>query len=150
MNTNIWNPFNEMESLLDRYNQATGRSIAKGEGEGAVTLADWSPTVDIEESEESYLIKADLPGVDKEGINVTFDKGVLGIQGEKKEEKEFEENGGKRHRTERYTGRFARFFTLPAEIRPEDIDATYRDGVLSLLIPKAKEAAPKSIEVAIR
>ena len=150
MNTNIWNPFNEMESLLDRYNQARGRPLVRGEGEGPVTLADWSPTVDIEESEENYLIKADLPGVKKEDINVTFDQGVLGIQGEKKEEKDFEENGGKRHRTERYTGKFARFFTLPAEIRPDDIDATYRDGVLALLIPKAKEVKPKSIEVAVR
>ena len=149
MNTNIWNPFQEMESLLDRYNQATGRKLASGEGEGAMTLADWSPTVDIEESDESYLIKADLPGVKKEDINVTFDKGVLGIQGKKEEEKEFDEQGGKRHRTERYTGRFARFFTLPAEIMPDGIDASYRDGVLSLLIPKAKETKPKSIEVAV-
>lgn len=150
MNTNIWNPFQEMESLLDRYNQSRRRPIAGGESEGAMTLADWSPTVDIEESEESYLIKADLPGVGKEDINVTFDKGVLGIQGEKKEEKEFEENGGKRHRTERYTGRFARYFTLPSEIRPDDIDAAYRDGVLSLLIPKAKEVTPKAVEVKVR
>lgn len=150
MNTNIWNPFQEMESLLDRYNQATGRTLARNEGEAPVTLADWSPTVDIEESEESYLIKADLPGVKKEDINVTFDKGVLGIQGEKVEQKEFEENGGRRHRTERHTGRFARFFTLPVEVVPENIDATCRDGVLTLLIPKAKEVKPKSIEVSVR
>jgi HSP20 family protein len=138
-----------MEALLDRYNQATGRKLASGDGEGAMTLADWSPTVDIEESDESYLIKADLPGVKKEDINVTFDKGVLGIQGKKEEEKEFDEQGGKRHRTERFTGRFARFFTLPAEIIPDDIDASFRDGVLSLLIPKAKEVKSKSIEVAV-
>jgi len=150
MNTNIWNPFQEMEALLDRYNQATGRRLTSGEGESAVTLADWSPTVDIEESDESYLIKADLPGVRKEDISITFDKGVLGIQGEKKEEKEIEEQGGKRHRTERYTGKFARFFTLPSEIRPDDIDASCRDGVLALLIPKAKEVKPKSIKVAVR
>ena len=150
MNTNIWNPFQEMESLLDRYSQARGRPLARDEGDGPLALADWSPTVDIEESEESYLIKADLPGVRKEDINVTFDKGVLGIQGEKREERDFEESGGKRHRTERYTGKFARFFTLPAEIRPDEIDATYRDGVLALLIPKAKEVKPKSIEVAVR
>lgn len=150
MNTNIWNPFQEMESLLDRYNQSRGHPLSRGENEGAVTLADWSPTVDIEESDESYLIKADLPGVGKEDISVTFDKGVLGIQGEKKGQKEFEDNGGKRHRTERFSGRFARYFTLPSEIRPDDIDAAYRDGVLSLLIPKANEVKPESIEVAVR
>ncbi len=150
MNTNIWNPFREMEALLDRYNQATGRTLARSEDEGAVTLADWSPSVDIEESDNSYLIKADLPGVKKEDIDVTFDKGVLGIRGEKHEEKETGEKGGKRHRTERFSGRFERYFTLPSEINVEGIDASYRDGVLSLLIPKAREAKPKSIDVAVR
>lgn len=150
MNTNIWNPFREMEALLDRYNRATGRALTGSEDEGAVTRADWSPSVDIEESDDSYLIKADLPGVKKENIDVTFDKGVLGILGEKREEKETGEQGSKRHRTERYTGRFERYFTLPSEINVEGIDASYRDGVLSLLIPKAREAKPKSIEVAVR
>lgn len=150
MNTNIWDPFREMEGLLDRYNRATGRALTGSEDEGAVTLADWSPSVDIEESDDSYLIKADLPGVKKENIDVTFDKGVLGILGEKREEKETGEQGSKRHRTERFTGRFERYFTLPSEINVEGIDASYRDGVLSLLIPKAREAKPKSIEVAVR
>jgi HSP20 family protein len=139
-----------MEALLDRYNQATGRSLPRARDEGSETVADWSPTVDIVESEEFYLIKADLPGVRKEDIDISFDKGVLGIQGVKQEDREFEEKGGKRHRTERFTGKFARYFTLPSEIVADDIDARYRDGVLSLLIPKAREAAPKTIQVDVR
>lgn len=149
MNMTVWNPFKEMESLLDRYNRASGRVMARDDEDSSFALADWSPTVDIEESDESYLVKADLPGVKKDDIEVAFDNGVLSIRGEKKEERETGEKGGKRHRTERFSGQFARYFTIPTAIRPDAIDARYKDGVLSLLIPKAEEAKPKSIEVKV-
>jgi len=147
MNMTAWNPLREMETLLDRYSQATGRGIARADEENAFTLTDWSPTVDIEESDESYLIRTDLPGVRKDDIEVTFDNGVLGIQGEKFQEKEIGAKASKHHRTERFTGKFARYFTLPTAINSDAIDAHYRDGVLSLMIPKAEEAKPKAIEV---
>jgi HSP20 family protein len=144
MNMTVWNPFREMENMFDRYNRAGGRSLDTDLG-----FADWSPTVDIEESDNFYLIRADVPGVDKKDINVHMDKGVLSITGEKHEKKETGK-GTKRHRTERYSGSFARRFTLPGTIQADKIDATYKDGVLSLMIPKTEEAKPKSIDIKVK
>jgi len=144
MNMTVWNPLREMENMFERYNRAGGRDLDTDLG-----FVDWSPTVDIEESDNFYLIRADVPGVDKKDINVHMDKGVLSITGEKHEAKETGK-GTKRHRTERYSGSFARRFTLPGTIQADKIDATYKDGVLSLMIPKAEEAKPKSIDIKVK
>ena len=146
MNMTVWNPFKEMENMLERYTHATGRDLANGEN--GLGFVEWSPTVDIEESDDSYLIKADVPGVDKKDIDVRLENGVLSITGEKQVEKETGK-GTQRHRTERYSGSFARRFTLPGGVKEDKVDATYRDGVLSLLIPKAEEAKPKSIGIKV-
>lgn len=143
MNMTAWNPIREMENMFERYNRTSGRGLETDLG-----FADWSPTVDIEESDNFYLIRADVPGVDKKDINVHMDKGVLSITGEKHEQKETGK-GTRRHRTERYSGSFARRFTLPGTIQADKIDATYKDGVLSLMIPKAEEAKPKSIDIKV-
>ncbi|MCW8963267.1 MAG: Hsp20/alpha crystallin family protein [Gammaproteobacteria bacterium] len=148
MNMTVWNPFREMETLLDRYAEGTGRGLLPDTPGMGREFADWTPTVDISESDQDFLIKADVPGVDMKDIHVSVDHGVLSITGEKHVEKETGE-GSKRHRTERYCGSFARRFTLPASIAEDKIDATYKDGVLSLLIPKAEEAKPKSIEIQV-
>ena len=146
MNMAVWNPFKEMENMLERYTHATGRDLANDEN--GLGFVEWSPTVDIEESDDSYLIKADVPGVDKKDIDVRLENGVLSITGEKQVEKETGK-GTQRHRTERYSGSFARRFTLPGGVKEDKVDATYRDGVLSLLIPKAEEAKPKSIGIKV-
>ena len=147
MNMTVWNPMREIESMLDRYTNATGRGMANIDAE--VGFAEWSPTVDIEEDADNYLIRADVPGVDKNDIDVHLDNGVLSISGEKKVEKETN-NGTRQHRTERYCGSFSRRFTLPTAIKSDEVDASYKDGVLSLKIPKAEEAKPKSIEIKVR
>ena len=144
MNMTVWNPFREMENMFERYSHASGRGLDTDLG-----IVDWTQTVDIEESNNFYLIRADVPGVDKKDINVHMDKGVLSITGEKHEEKETGK-GTKRHRTERYNGSFARRFTLPGTIKADKIDASYKDGVLSLMIPKAEEAKPKSIDIKVK
>ncbi len=144
MNMSVWNPFREMENMFERYNHATGRGMDTSLG-----YADWSPTVDIEESDNFYLIRADVPGVVKKDIDVHMENGVLSITGEKHEQKETGK-GTKRHRTERYSGSFARRFTLPGTIQANKIDASYKDGVLSLMIPKAEEAKPRSIDIKVK
>lgn len=149
MNMTVWNPFREMESLLDRYSQARGRALTGDDAGGTSVLADWSPTVDVEETDDRYLIKADLPGVERDQIEVSYDQGVLSIQGERKEERQTGGKGSRRHRTERFTGRFARFFTLPAAIEVDAIEATFENGVLSLNIPKAEEVRPRAIEIKV-
>jgi HSP20 family protein len=147
MNMQLWNPFEEFENLLDRYNKSGGKNLSKQYGTD-LSFADWAPSVDIEEAEDKYVIKADLPGVDKKDINVKLENGVLSIRGEKRIEKETGKDT-KQHRTERFYGTFARSFTLPEAVKADKVDASYKDGVLLLAIPKAEEAKPKSIDIKV-
>ncbi len=144
MNMQVWNPFQEFENLLSRYNRAGGQAQQTSD----LSFADWAPSCDIEEEEDKYVIKADLPGVDKKDIDVKLENGVISIRGEKQVEKETGK-GTKRHRTERFHGTFARSFTLPDAVQDERVDASYKDGVLKLVIPKAEEAKPKSIDIKV-
>lgn len=145
MEMQVWNPFQEFENLLDRYSKSggSGRRL-----DSDMNFADWAPSVDIEEEEGKYVIKADLPGVEKKDIEVKLEGGVLSIRGEKNIEKETGK-GSKRHRTERFHGTFARSFTLPDAVKSDQVNATYKDGVLSLTIPKAEEAKAKSIDIKV-
>jgi len=145
MNMQVWNPFQEFEDLLDRYSRSGGLSRKL---EGDLNVADWSPSVDIEEEDDKYVIKADLPGVDKKDIEVKFEDGVLTIRGEKQTESETGK-GTKRHRTERFHGSFARSFALPDAVKTDKTDATYKDGVLSMKIPKEEKAKPKAINIKV-
>jgi HSP20 family protein len=146
MNMTAWNPLKETENLLDRYHLATGRNLSNSDTEQG--FSEWSPTVDIKEDDNNFIIRADVPGVNKKDIEVRLDNGVLSITGEITEEKETGK-GTKLHRTERYCGSFSRRFTLPTAIESEKVDASYKDCVLSLKIPKAEEAKPKAIEIKV-
>lgn len=148
MNMQAWNPFQEFENLLERYNKTGARDIAK-RLDNDLSFADWAPSVDIEEEEDKYLIKADLPGVDKDNIEVKLENGVLSIRGEKKTEVETGK-GTRRHRSERFHGTFARSFSLPDAVRADSVEAAYKDGVLSLSIPKAEEAKPRAIDIQVK
>ena len=147
MNMQVWNPFHEFENLLERYNKGSGSNPGTSMTSD-LGFADWAPSVDIEEAEDKYVIKADLPGVDKKDIDVKLENGVLSIRGEKQTQKETGK-GTKRHRSERFHGTFARSFTLPDAVKAEKVDASYKDGVLALTIPKAEEAKPKSIDIKV-
>ena len=144
MNMQVWNPFQEFENLLSRYNRTGGLTQQNSD----LGFADWAPSCDIEEEEDKYVIKADLPGVDKKDIDVKLENGVISIRGEKQVEKETGK-GTKRHRTERFHGTFSRSFTLPDAVQDERVDASYKDGVLKLVIPKAEESKPKSIDIKV-
>lgn len=145
-----WDPFRELEEMSDRLNRMVARpaiSPAAGSAKEVMTVADWTPTVDISESEAEYAIKAELPEVKKEDVKVTVEDGVLTIQGERKQEKE--EKGKKYHRIERSYGRFVRSFTLPDTVDEGKVKAEYADGVLHLHLPKSEKAKPKQIDVKI-
>jgi len=146
MNMQVWNPFQEFENLLSRYNKSANSSGTQLSND--LSFADWAPSCDIEEEEDRYVIKADLPGVDRKNIDVKLENGVISIRGEKQTEKETGK-GTKRHRTERFHGSFARSFSLPDAVKDERVEANYKDGVLSLVIPKAEEAKPKSIDIKV-
>lgn len=140
-----WNPWREMEDLFDRYTRAVDRPQS-GELE-IVKTGDWSPRVDIAETDNAFIIKAEIPEVKKDDVKVTVENGVLSITGERKQEKE--EKGKKFHRIERYYGSFCRSFTLPENADGKQVKATFKEGILNVEIPKTKEAATKATEVKI-
>jgi HSP20 family protein len=143
-----WDPFRDLEEMSDRLNRIFARPATwQGPGKEIMTVADWTPTVDISETEAEYLIKAELPEVKKEEVKVTVEDGVLTILGERTQEKE--EKGKKFHRVERSYGRFVRSFTLPDSVDEGQVKAEYADGVLNLHLPKSEKAKPKQIEVKV-
>ncbi|MFA6468840.1 MAG: Hsp20/alpha crystallin family protein [Bacteroidota bacterium] len=109
---------------------------------------DWNPAVDIIENNDNYVLKAELPGMNKDDVKITLENNVLTIRGEKKNE--METKGENFHRVERSYGSFERNFTMPGTIKVNDIDAQYKDGVLTLMMPKAEEAKPKVIDVKVK
>lgn len=111
-------------------------------------LAAWTPALDILEDDDAYLVKVELPGVSKEHVQVVTRDNTLTIRGEKKEQQEFK--GVNHHRIERAYGSFQRSFTLPTNVKSDKIEATFKDGILSINLPKAEEANAKMIEVKIK
>lgn len=143
-----WDPFRELEEVSDRLNRMFSRpAIATKNGKESLTVADWTPTVDISETDGEYLIKAELPEVKKEDVKVTLEDGVLTLTGERRQEKE--EKNTKYHRVERSYGSFVRSFSLPELVDETKVKAEYKDGVLSLHLPKSEKAKPRAIEVKV-
>jgi HSP20 family protein len=135
-----------MEDVFDRYSKAL--SWPRLGGQEIMTGGDWAPRVDIVETEKEFIIKAEIPDVKKEEVKITVNNGVLSIQGERKQEKE--EKGKKFHRVERNYGGFTRSFTLPDNVDETKVEATFKDGMLKLQIPKSEKSKPKEIEVKIK
>lgn len=136
MNTiTTWNPFRELNELSNRLlgTPASGDGCA------------WRPSVDISEDSAGYTIHADLPRVDKDHVKVTFADGVLSIEGERHSEEKSDET--KVHLIERSYGRFVRSFRLPEDADGSGIAANFKDGVLTVAVPKREETKPKSIEI---
>jgi len=147
-----WDPFREMEEINDRFSRAFGRpflarALPGGGVEEALITAEWAPLVDIEETEKEYLVKAELPEVRKEDVKVTLEEGVLTIQGERRLEKE--EKGKKIHRIERAYGKFLRTFTVPRDVDEKKILAEFKEGMLTVRVPKAEVFKPREIEVKV-
>jgi HSP20 family protein len=145
--TSTWDPFRDLEDFEQRLASVFGRSVAKPNGEEALSIADWAPLVDISEDEKEFLVKAELPGLKKEEIKVTVENGVMTISGERKVEKE--EKTKKYHRVERAYGKFERSFTLPDKADGAKVSAEFKDGVLQLHLPKTENPTSKALEVKI-
>ena len=139
----------ELDELQNRLATMFGRAPVRTPGgkEEALTVPEWAPLVDIVEDDKEYLIKAELPEVNKADVKVTVQDDVLTITGERTLEKE--EKGRKYHRVERAYGRFARSFTVPEDADGNGVVAEYKDGVLKVHLPKSEKAKPKTIEVKI-
>ena len=147
MNPSGWNPSRELEEMSDRLNRVFARVPRGGNENEAMTVADWTPLVDISETTAEYVIKAEIPEVKKEDVKVTLEHGVLTVQGMRRQEAE--EKGKKYHRVERSYGSFVRSFTLPDLVDEAKVQAVFKDGVLTLHLPKSEKAKPKAIEVKV-
>ena len=146
MNLVKWNPMTEMATLHNRINRLfDGSFFPTLSLDEDMSLGSWRPVVDIYEDEEMIVVKAELPGVDKEDIKVDLKDGILTLGGERSHEKEVKEEHY--YRKERAFGRFHRSFAVPAEIDPDKIKAEFKDGVLKVEIPKPEEQKPKKIAV---
>ena len=144
MDRSIWNPSRELAELSDRLNRVFARGGNQNE---AMTVADWIPPVDISETTAEYVITAEIPEVKKEDVKVTLEHGVLTIQGMRRQEAE--EKGKKYHRVERSYGSFVRSFSLPDLVDDTKVQADFKEGILTLHLPKSEKAMPKAIEVKV-
>ncbi len=147
MNLMKWDPFRELEDVSNRLNRVFGRPLARMEPNEMFTVADWTPSADISETDTAYLIKAEIPGVNKEDVKVTIENGMLTIQGERKMEKE--EKDKKFHRIERSYGSFMRSFRVPDDADESAVKAEFKDGVLNVTLTKSAKAKPKAVNVSV-
>ncbi len=108
-------------------------------------MTTWAPALDVHEDKDNFSIRVELPGMKREDIEVSLQDGALVISGERKEEKVHE--GTEVHRQERFYGRFSRALTLPSAVAGDKVKAQYKDGILTVTLPKAEEATPKAITV---
>jgi HSP20 family protein len=144
-----WDPFRDLISIQDRMNRLFDQTLARtrGEEEG-ISASTWMPAVDIYETADRVVMKAELPGLTREDIEINVRDNTLSLRGERKFEKEVKEENYLR--IERAYGSFQRSFTLPATIHQDKIRAVFKDGVLELSLPKAEEARPKQIKIDVK
>jgi HSP20 family protein len=110
-------------------------------------LSGWTPALDLFEDKDNFVVKAELPGMKREDIEVSLHEGSLSISGERKSEEKHE--GADAYRAERFFGRFQRTVALPTAVAGDKVKAAYKDGVLTITLPKTEEAKPKQIEVKV-
>jgi HSP20 family protein len=144
-----WDPFQDLRSAQDEMAQMSPE-LAHALGLHAqrrdnVRATAWAPALDISERKDAYLVTVELPGLKPEDLDITMEDGLLTIKGERQFTSESSEQ--QFHRVERRYGAFRRSITLPAHVLADGIQASFEDGVLQILVPKAEEATPKRIQV---
>ena len=142
-----WDLFEDLRAAQDEMVRTTsGRGLRPGQEftYGATPMA-WAPAVDISERKDGYLVAVELPGVTPDQMEITFEDGLLTIQGERHFAHDSAEE--KMHRSERYYGVFRRSITLPSHVEADKIEASAQDGVLQILVPKAPDVQAKRIRV---
>src|SRR6187397_440791 len=142
-----WQPFGELDDAFNRLVPGLFNRSGRFGVENAGKFS-WAPSADISETDQEYLIRAELPAVKKEDVKVTLDQGMITIHGERKEDKETRDE--KFHRVESFRGAFSRSFSVPDNIDDKGIRAESKDGVLTVHLPKSKAATPKTVEVQVQ
>lgn len=142
MNLTTWDPFRELEEMSGRLNRVLGRTEGK-----ELSNYDWSPSVDILETAEDFQVKCELPEVKKEDVKVNVSDGLLRIEGERKFDKE--DKTKRYHRVERFYGSFMRSFALPDGVEADKVRADFKDGLLTVRMPKSPKILPRAVDVKI-
>jgi len=140
-----WNPFRQLSTLRDDLDRFFDNPLA---GLGEFTqpfLSGWMPAMDLYEDKDNFVLKAELPGMKKEDIEISLHEGVLTVSGERKSEEQHKD--AETYRSERFFGRFHRTMSLPKPVVGDKVAANYKDGILTMTLPKAEEAKPKQIHI---
>jgi len=137
-----WDPLQELVAMSNRLNRTMNDPYMPRTEDA---FGAWAPPVDILERQDHLVIRAEVPGVHKEDMDVRIENGVLTLHGERKEEKDVTE--GSAHLMERVYGSFTRSFSLPTTVDATKVTATYKDGVLEVTVPKVETAKPKKVEI---
>jgi HSP20 family protein len=140
-----WEPFRDLLTTQREFDRLFKEAFSPMSGETEVSTRSWAPPVDIYETEDAIVLKAELPGIDPKDVEVRVEDNTLYLKGERNYEKEVNEQNY--HRIERSYGSFARSFSLPNSISAEKVKAEYKDGLLTLTMPKREEAKPKTIKI---
>jgi len=139
-----WTGFGRLNDLRDEIDRLFEVPLAEL-ARSTQLLSGWTPALDMHEDKDNLVVKAELPGMKKEAIDISLHDGCLSISGERKSEEKFED--AEVYRAERFVGRFQRTVTLPAAVAADKVKAQYNDGVLTITLPKTEEAKPKRINV---
>jgi len=142
-----WSPFDRLATLRDEMNRLFESSLGTFGMRDFGMFSGWSPALDVYDDKDNVVVKLELPGMKKEEIDISLHDGMLTISGERKQETKSGE--GETFRSERYFGRFHRTITLPTTVAADNVKAAYKDGILTVTLPKTEEAKPKQIEVRI-
>jgi len=137
-----WSPFDRLASLRDEMDRLFDFNFPSRD---TGLFSGWSPALDLYDDKDALVVSAELPGMKKEEINISLHENVLTISGERRHERENKE--GETFRSERYFGKFQRSVSLPTKVQVNGVKASYKDGILTVQLPKAEEAKPKQIEV---
>ena len=137
-----WDPFQQLVAMNNRLNRTINDPYPSRTED---SFGAWAPPVDIFEKDEQLVLRAEIPGVQKENMDVGIESGVLTLRGERKQEIGVKEENA--YRMERVYGTFTRSFSLPTTVDAAKVTATYKDGVLEVTVPKAENAKPKRVEI---
>jgi HSP20 family protein len=143
-----WDPFHDLASIQDRVNRLFQETLARQRGQETLESGQWAPPVDIFETPDRIVLRADLPGLEQKDIELRVNDGILTLRGERRAEADVKPDDF--HRAERPHGPFVRSFSLPINVDQAGIRATQKNGVLEVILPKKQESQARAIKVEVK
>jgi HSP20 family protein len=144
---NNWSPFEQLSRLRNEIDNLFAAPFSEAQRTGQF-FNEWAPALDVYDDKENVYVKAEVPGMKKEEIDISLHDNVLTISGERKVETKNED--AENYRSERFFGRFTRSITLPIVVESDKVKASYKDGILTITLPKSEKAKPKQIEINVK